>query len=149
MRKPKEEKQEVDLLKPVNLPDGEAGDCFGTDLYNPQDKDCSICADIELCGIKFQGVVQKKKTEFEEKHGPLLDETDFASVNMDKIAALARKYEDEGDPMSFQELVELVSELACTKDEVAVIEYLKRTLPVTNIITKEGKVYAKRENSSN
>ncbi len=149
MRKPKAEKTPVDLLKPVTIPDGEAEDCFGTDLYNPQDKDCSICADIELCGIKFQSIVQKKKTVFEEEHGPLLDQTDFDSVNMTKIAEVAKRYEEEGEPMLFQELIDAVAELACTKDEVAVVEYLKRTLPLTNLIIKEGKVYAIRENSNN
>jgi hypothetical protein len=149
MRKPREVKQEVNLLKPVTIPDGGVGDCFGTDFYNPQDKDCSICADIEICGIKFQGIIQKKKTDFEQKHGPLLDQTDFQSVDIAKIEELAIKYEDEGEPMLFQELVDAVSELACTKDDIAVIEYLKRTIPTTNLILKEGKVYARRKDSSN
>lgn len=149
MRKSKTQKQEIDLLKPVNLPEGDPEDCFGTNLYNPQDKDCSICADIELCGIKFQKITQKKVTDFEEKHGPLLDETDFSSVDIVKIEKLAMKYENEGYPMLFQELVELIMELVKTKDEVAAVEYLKRTLPVSNLLLKEGKVYAKRKDSSN
>jgi uncharacterized Fe-S cluster-containing radical SAM superfamily enzyme len=149
MRKPKETKQKVDLLKPVTILDGSAGDCFGTEFYNPQDKDCSICADIEICGIKFQGIIQKKKTDFEQKHGPLLDQTDFDSVNMAKIEELAIKYEEEGEPLLFQELVDAVSDLARTKDDIAVIEYLKRTIPTTNLILKEGKVYARRKDSSN
>jgi hypothetical protein len=149
MRKPKTQKQEVDLLKPVNIPDGDPDDCFGTSLYNPQDKDCSICADIELCGIKFQGLIQKKVQKFEEENGPLLDQVDFGSVKMNKIEEFAKQYEAEGEPMTFQELVDAISQLANTKDEVAVVEYLKRTLPTSNLLIKEGKVYAKRENSSN
>lgn len=149
MRKPKIEKQEVDLLKPVTIPDGDPEDCFGTALYNPQDKDCSICADIELCGIKFQSVLQKKVTKFEEDHGPLLDQVDFSSVNMSKIEALAAKYEQEGEPMTFKELTDAVAQLANTKDEVSVIEHLKRTLPTSNLLIREGQVYAKRKDSSN
>lgn len=149
MRKPREEKQNADLLKPVIIIDGDDGDCFGTELYNPQDKDCSICADVELCGIKFQGIVHRKKEDFEQRHGPLLDQTDFEAVNMAKIEELAIKYEQEGLPMLFQELVDAVSELANTKDEIAVIEYLKRIVPTTSLIIKEGKVYAKRKDSVN
>ena len=148
MKKPRNEKQEVDLLKPVTLSDVPEEDCFGKE-YNPQDRDCSICADIEICGIKFQSLVQKKKKAFEEKHGPLMDETDFKSVNMEKLEKLAKKYEDEGEPMTHEELVQAVSGLANTKDEVAVIEFLKRTLPLSNLILKEGNVYARRKDNTN
>ena len=148
MKKSRTDKKEVDLLKPVIIPDADLEDCFGKE-YDPQDRDCSICADIEICGIKFQGIIQKKKREFEEKHGPLLDEVDFKSVDIAKIEKLAKQYEEDGYPMLFQELTDVVAELANTKDEIAVIEYLKRTLSTSNLIIKEGKVYVKRENSGN
>lgn len=148
MRKPKENKKEVDLLKPVIIPEGNLEDCFGRE-YNPQEPDCSICADIEICGIKFQSIIQKKKQEFEETHGPLLDQADFKSVNMAQIEVLVKKYEAEGEPMTHEELREAIAEQARIKDEVAVIEFIKRTIPVSNLILKEGKVYVKREDSNN
>jgi hypothetical protein len=45
--------------------------------------------------------------------------------------------------MTFEELVELVSQLASTKDDVAVVEYLKRTIPNTRLILKEGQVHVR------
>lgn len=148
MKKPRTDKKEIDLLKPVVIQEADSEDCFGKE-YNPQDRDCSICADIEICGIKFQGVIQRKKKEFEEKHGPLLDEADFKSINFAQIENLVKKYETEGEPLTYEELFEVVSQQGRIKDEIAVIEYLKRTIPVSNLILKEGKVYVKRENSGN
>jgi len=143
MKTPKTEKTEVDLLKPIQLPDTVEGDCFGTEEYDPQHKDCSICADIELCGIKFQGLIQKKKNVFEKENGPLLDQTDFEGVDFGKVESLALRYQDDGSPMTFEELVELVSQLASTKDDIAVVEYLKRTIPNTRLILKEGQVHVR------
>jgi len=147
MRKPKTEKTEMDLLKPVNVSDIEANDCFGSDLYNPPDKDCSICADIELCGIKFQSLVHANKEKLEGKKGPFLDEAAFSLVDFNKIESLVAQYEKDGEPMLFDELLYAVAYMAKIQDDEAVVQFIKRKLPTNNLLLKEGKVYVK--NSSN
>lgn len=142
MRKPRNTSTKVDLTVPLHIDHAtEADDCIGAE-YDPQNKDCSICADIELCGIRFQMLVQSKKNIFEVNHGPLLDETDFKSVDYSKIERLVKKYKDAGDdPISMDELCDLVGEMARTKDRVAIVNNIKRALPNTKLIIKDGYVY--------
>jgi hypothetical protein len=144
MRQAKTVKTEVDLLKPVTLPEPEPGDCFGSSEYDPRDKDCSVCADLELCGLKREVALRSKKKKFEEDNGPLLDQTDFQSVNWDSIYKKAIEYEDSGEPMTFQELTEAISTIAKTKDQVAVAEFINREMPKEKLELKEGNVYARR-----
>jgi hypothetical protein len=145
MRQSRKDKQEVDLLKPVgNLPDPEPGDCFGSDLYDPRDKDCSLCADLLLCGIRREATLRTKKKQFEEEHGPMLDEVDFKSVNWETIHKKALEYEDTGEPMTFQELIDAILIIAKIKDEVAVAEFIKREMPERLFNIKDGFVYGKR-----
>jgi hypothetical protein len=141
MRKTRTEKQEINLLEPITLPDTDPDDCFGKE-YDPRDRDCSICADIEICGIKTQVELQKKKKEFENNNGPLLDQTDFKSVNWKKIEQKALEYEVNNEPLTFEELLDTIKTLANTKDEVAVLEYIRRTLP-KSLKLSNGQVIAR------
>jgi len=145
MRKNHEKSTKVDLLVPVvpgDLQPEEKTDCFGVE-YSPRDSTCSLCADIDLCGIVFQEKVKDKKLTFEIENGPLLDQTDFQGVDMVRIEKLVRKYEGEGEPMTFKELQDLIAGQANTKDSEAVIQFIKRELPLTNIYLKEGVCYVR------
>ena len=131
----------VDLTVPItpeSITPEEVTDCFGTDEYNPQDSSCSLCSDLEICGIKFQELVKVKKKKFEQEKGPLLDMTAFETVNMSKIEQLAKKYEEESEPMTFEEIQKFIQEQAVTKDVEAVIEFIKRELPLTKMYLKDG-----------
>ena len=144
MRKIKTTKQEINLLEPVILSDIiSPDDCFGLE-YDPRSNDCSICADLELCGIKYQTVVQKKKKEFEDQNGPMLDEVDFKAVDWKKIEIKALEYEELGEPMKFEELMEAIMIIAKIKDSTAAAEYIKRSLPNTNLILENGKVLCQK-----
>jgi|WetSurMetagenome_2_1015567.scaffolds.fasta_scaffold914003_1 hypothetical protein len=130
----------VDLLVPMvpgDIHPEEQTDCFGLE-YSPTDRDCSICSDQDICGIVYSEKVKIKKKSFEVENGPTLDMTDFKGVDMNNIERLARKYETEGEPMTFEELQNAIKMLANTKDEEAVIQFIKRELPLTKIYLKEG-----------
>lgn len=143
MKKAKTEKTEVNFLKPAVIPEVDPEDCFGQE-YDPRDKDCSLCSDIDFCGIVHADKVKKKIKQTEQESGPYLDQTDFASVNWKKIEEKAKEYEDAGEPMTFEELTEAISTIAKTKDEIAVTEFIRRELPKTTLNIKAGNVYITR-----
>lgn len=139
MKKSHNKETEVNLLKPVSkdiLPT-EQTDCFGVE-FEGRASECSICADSELCMIIFSEKVKDKKLTFEIANGPLLDQSDLQGVDMVRIEKLARKYESEGEPMTFQELQDLIKSQGNTKDDEAVIQFIKRELPLTKIYLQEG-----------
>jgi len=146
MKNVRKEAQKVNLLKPVSFPDSPEGDCFGKE-YSSHDKDCSLCADIETCAIKYQEFLQKKKNQFEKEAYPL-DMSDFEGVSMKKIEILIKKYQDSGQPASMAEFIELIASLAKTQDTLAVTEWIKRKLPLSDLYIKDGYIYAGK-NSSN
>lgn len=148
MRKAKTIKREVNLLKPVVIPELVPDDCFGTSFYDPRDKDCSICADCDYCGIVREQAIRKLKQKLNKEQGSYLDEVDFASVDWKKIEQKAKEYEDSGEPMTYAELTDAISTIARIKDQIAVDEFIKRSLPQTTIHIVNGYIYAKRENSS-
>ena len=141
MKKAKTIKQEVDFLKPVIIPDVDPEDCFGNE-YSFRDNDCSVCADDTMCSLVYADKLKKQIKQTEKDSGPFLDMTDFSSVDWVKIAQKAKEYADAGEPMTFAELEEAIATIARTKDSVAVIEFIKRSLPTTTINMKDGYVYA-------
>jgi len=141
MKKSHEEGLKVDFLKPIDsvyFQDAANTDCFGNE-FESHASECSICADAELCLIIWSEKVKTKKKEFEVKTGPNLDQCDFQGVDMIKIERLAKKYEEEGEPMTFEELQKIIQEQAVTKDVESIIQYIKRELPLTKMYLKEGK----------
>jgi hypothetical protein len=145
MRQPHQTQTKVDLTVPVDpetVNTTEITDCFGKE-YAPHDKDCSLCFDIELCGIKFQDTVGKKVKQVETEQGPMMDQTDLDGIDFLKIEKLADKYYKEAQPMTFEELQEVVMIQAKTKDSEAVLELIKRELPLTRMILKDGLVYVR------
>lgn len=134
MREPTKEKHEIDLTKPVD-PEG-ATDCFGRE-WKPSDASCKVCADLDICGIKYQAEVKKRVKEF-DKTLPL-DLTAFEKINFTKMVKMIRKYSD--DPLTYEELADLVAQQARTKDMETVKAYLRRQFPSHNIIVSENKLY--------
>jgi hypothetical protein len=140
MKKSHEKKTEVDLMVPVvpeSIIPNETTDCFGKE-WESRASECCICSDETLCSIVFNEQVMSKKLTFEIQNGSLLDASDFQNVDMAKIERLAKKYQDENEPMSFQELQDVIASQANTKDNEAVIQFIKRELPLTKIYLKEG-----------
>jgi hypothetical protein len=140
MRKEHKEEIKVDLLIPVtpeSIQPTESTDCFGKE-WDSRASECCICADETLCHIIWSEQVKDKRVTFEAQNGPLLDQTDFQGVDMAKIEKLAKKYQDEKEPMTFQELQDVIASQANTKDNEAVIQFIKRELPLTKIYLKEG-----------
>jgi len=139
MKKSHTKETEVNLLKPVSkdiLPE-EQTDCFGKE-FEPRSSECSVCADDAICQILWSETVKSKVKNFEAEHGPTLDMTDFQGVDMARIEKLAKKYQEEGEPMTFEELQKIIQEQARTKDVEAIIQFIKRELPLTKIYLKEG-----------
>jgi hypothetical protein len=140
MKKEHKIETKVDLLVPVvpgDIVPTESADCFGVE-FDPHSQECSICADETLCHIVWAESVKDKKLTFQVMNGPLLDATDFPAVDMARIERLVKKYQDEGEPMTFQELQDVIAGQANTKDSEAVIQFIKRELPLTKILLKEG-----------
>jgi len=131
-RKAKVDRTEVDLLQPVNV--GELkqlikdDDCFGKE-WNPQHKDCSICADVEVCGIIYQDTkVIPAKDKFDKKELPL-DMASFNAVKWKDIKKLIQQYEKDKEPLTMDELVEIVSTQSGMKDPQTVMLYVEQKLP--------------------
>lgn len=147
-RKPKEKAASVDLLKPYTPSVLKDDECFGN-MWDPQHKDCSICADIEVCGLLYQQTtIAAKKRNFEKENGPTLDMTDFSRVDLKKLEAVAAQYQKNKDPMTLNELMDAVASLAKTKDIVAVREFLKRELPLTNMTMQNNEIHVQDSNNS-
>ena len=143
MRKAKTVKQEVDLLKPVVIPELSSDDCFGNE-YSSRDNDCSVCADDTMCALVYADKLKKQIKQTEKDSGPFLDQCDFSSIDWVKIAQKAKEYEDADEPMFYEELVEAISTIAKTKDKVAVENFIKRELPKTTLNFIDGAIYVRR-----
>ena len=99
MAKSKKKEETIDLSKPIDLSKiGTPDDpCFGTQ-YDPRDKDCKICGDIEICAIaqmqnnKLQRELLAKEKDFKD-----LDEAKFLNEKDAKEAKrLIEKYKSNG-----------------------------------------------------
>jgi hypothetical protein len=86
--------------------------------------------------------------KLEKEKGPYLDQVDFQAMDWKKIEQKAQEYEDSGEPMTYKELTTAIMTIAKIKDEVAVDEFIKRSLPSTTINILNGNIYARRENNS-
>jgi len=137
-RKPKEEETKMDLTRPINNLEIKDDDCFGQ-MWNPKDKNCALCSDLEICGIKYQEVIEDKKTNYEKEYEPL-DMADFSCVNMSKIVDFIKKYQDD-DPLTYEEVEEYVMDKAKIRDKTSVGEFLKRNFVKYNITIKDKKLY--------
>lgn len=151
MKQPRETKKEIDLtslLDPSELMSDNPDDCFGKE-WDPQDKDCSICHDVEICGIVKQQEIQSRKKKVEDTKGPMLDQTAFEKVPIEKITTTMKNWAEDGDPSTYEELEETIMASAQTKDKVAVREYIKRTLPRHGLTITPEKTIVPNESADN
>ena len=145
MKKQHNKKTEVDLLVPVipaNIIPIEQTDCFGVE-FESRSSECSVCSDSELCMIVWAEKVKSKEKALEKEHGPFLNQVDLPGLDMTKIEKLAKKYQGENQPMTFQELQDLIKIQVNTKDDETVIQLIKRSLPLSLMYLKEGNVYVR------
>lgn len=149
---PRETKTDIDLTTLVSvdklMEDNAKDDCFGRE-WDPQDKDCTLCHDVEICGIVAQEQIKKKTKKLEKEKGPFLDSTAFEKVPIDKIVATITAWADEGDPATLDELIDDISAKAKTKDIVAVKEYIKRILPKHGLKLTKDKTIVPDDSSNN
>ncbi len=79
---------DVDMSKPVNkkeiMSQIDSEDCFSRE-WHPEDKLCSMCADMELCGILFHARQNKRVKQLEKEEGGFLDTTDFEAIDKDSL----------------------------------------------------------------
>ncbi len=151
MKNPRDKKTDVDLttlLDPEQLRNDNADDCFGKE-WDPQDRDCSLCHDVEICGIVKQQTIETRKQKIEKDKGPFLDMTAFEKVPMDKIAINLKNWAAEDDPASLEELEETIGKAARTKDKVAIREYIKRTLHQFDLMITQDKTIKPYESPVN
>ena len=84
-------------MKPLNIEDlSQSEDCFGR-AWDPQHRACSVCADVDICGVVFQEKVVIPKTKKFDESLPL-DLLDFSKVDWDNVSKLVSKYQDAGAP---------------------------------------------------
>ena len=129
-RRKKDKKTPGTLLEPINtdsLQVTNADDCFGK-MWDPQHRACSVCADVEVCGIIFQEAqVIPAKKKFDKDTVPL-DLTNLHAVNWDRLKLVIVKYTKEGDLMTYDELFEYVQKVAKTKDTYTIKIYIENSL---------------------
>lgn len=150
MRHPREVPSfEFDLLYPIDMAKAQANvaedDCFGKE-WNPGVKDCSVCADAEVCGIVFQKEVKKPKQQaLEKKDGPYLDQARLMTGEEFKFVEDTIKQTCvDMEPTSTEEMFQYFAAKMKTKDEALVVNEMKRFIKSTpNVYTKNGLFFHK------
>lgn len=141
MQTKKVHKTDVNLLKPVNREDYpvKEDDCFGKE-WNPQCIECSLCADVELCGIIYQDKVKSKVKDYQDKSGPSLDLVSFKYVDWTSIYKLAVKYKEDNSPLMYDELLDYVMDKAMLKDKLTASFYIERELPKHDLVNINNEI---------
>lgn len=130
----RESRLKVDITKPVDLPESVEGDCFGK-LYNPKEDACSVCADSDLCCLKFGELVDDAARELEKEQGNYLDNQDFSLIDETALGIwLGVKTRTAG------ELLDKITVGGKVQDEVAAVEWMKRFLKQQGFKVQKGKV---------
>jgi len=127
-------------LKPLNIEDlSQSDDCFGK-AWDPQHPLCSVCADIDICGVVYQETVVIPKIKKFDESLPL-DLLDFKKVDWAKIGKLVSRYQDEGEPMTYEELMQYVRELANIKDPFMIKLFIEKSLKPNKLkCTEHGEI---------
>lgn len=146
MRKPRKEKYPCSFLLPLIIPQEviDPQDCMGKE-YDPKNKECSVCADQALCANYYQQRLQMHINDFEKEKGPMLDQVCFEAVDWNKIEKIVEKYDQQGEPIMFEELMDVISDLSHCKDDIAISLYIRRKLLKSNIELKEGYVIKRKD----
>ncbi len=135
-RQKRAEKTEISRLKPLNIEGlSQSDDCFGK-AWDPQHRMCSVCADVDICGVVYQEKVVIPKIKKFDLSLPL-DLLDFSKVDWDKVSKLVSKYQDAGEPMMYEELMRYVKDLANIKDEFMIKLFIESSLKPNNLKCSE------------
>ena len=138
-RQPRKKKtHKVDLTIPIDKTKitTQEGDCFGKE-WDPETKECAMCADSEVCGIIFDDQVRStiSKKESESKY---LDQVD-ANLDVQKIKNIVKYTCDCNEPTTVEELFEYCKYKTGLKSDEAVIDIMKRLIKSTpELYTKDG-----------
>lgn len=127
-------------MKPLNIDDlSQSSDCFGK-IWDAQHRLCSVCADVDICGVVYQEkIVIPKKKKFDVSLP--LDLLDFKKVDWAKIGRLVKKYQDDGEPMTYEELMRYVGQLANIKDPFMIKLFIEKSLKPNNLMcTEHGEI---------
>lgn len=140
VRQKRSKKTEISRLKPLNIEDlSQSDDCFGK-AWDPQHPLCSVCADIDICGVVYQETVVIPKIKKFDESLPL-DLLDFSKVDWAKIGKLVSRYQDEGEPMTYEELMQYVRELANIKDPFMIKLFIEKSLKPNKLkCTEHGEI---------
>ena len=141
-RKPnKKQSIEVDLTKPIPQPliieAMKGSNCFGK-LWDISTKECSQCADKDICGIMMQDTLAESSKQLQKKLGAtFLDVADYKNVTNAKLM----KFVVSGETTTKQ-LIQEVVKLSNCDDTTAAVEHIKRWIKGTkSIFTKTGIVW--------
>lgn len=145
-RKPRAEKPAADSTKLFDLPELDKDDCFGQ-LWDPEERDCSICAHNALCGSVYSRTVLKSKQQaMQAQHGPFLSDVrpltdaERLTIGTKLIAAL-----EKGKVLTTQGVVNKLMGILATKDKSLAIEELRRIVEVSGQLkVKKGLVSIKK-----
>ncbi len=135
-RTKRDKKSDVDRIKPLNIEElSKATDCFGS-MWDPTHRSCSVCADVDICGVVYQETqVLPKKAKF-DKEKPL-DTASFDKVNWDKLTKLVSKYQEDGDPLSYEELLQLITDMSNFKDDYTVKVFIEKGLHDNDLVCND------------
>lgn len=135
-RQKRTKKTEISRLKPLNIEDlSQSDDCFGK-AWDPQHRMCSVCADVDICGVVYQEKVVIPKTKKFDESLPL-DLLDFSKVDWAKIGNLVKKYQDAGEPMMYEELMRYIKDLANIKDEFMIKLFIENSFKSNNLMCSD------------
>lgn len=112
------------------------GDCFGL-AWSPKEKECSMCADHEVCGIMFEQHVKRQKSEWRKQQAARpMDEQNFANISYEKVLEVVKK---NSGTMTGADLVRIIAKNANTDDIESVKWWVKSFIRETGI-RAEGKI---------
>ncbi len=125
-----------DLKKPVEkLEITPTVPCFGEE-WDITTRECAVCSANEVCAIITQQNIGKKVKAKEEEVGYYLDQQDFEF----DTATLLEKLRINSGKMTSSELVEEVAKLSKSRDDVAIVNYVKRLVKSTEGLSIKSKI---------
>lgn len=142
MREKKNTKTEVDLSKPLNLDDFtlNESDCFGNE-WKPDSTECSLCADIEVCGTLYRNLhIKKKIQKVKENQGiNFLDEVNFKRVPWER---LYNEIKSDPGKLTTEQIYNWVKQRSKSDDHESIIQNIKNFKMEYKVTFKSGLAYA-------
>lgn len=125
-----------DITKPIKeLEDKPTVECFGLD-WDPTTRECSVCAANEICAVVTAKSTASIVKEKEKGVGFYMDQQDFQFDQEHLLSEIINK----SGKMTSAELVALVKSEAKSRDDVAVIEWIKRFITSSSNLSIRDKI---------